>query len=58
MELEDEISMRFRKIRHYAVTEVGGELLGRELGGQFYLQNRFFLFLLYIFLFYFYYLII
>ena len=29
MELEDEISMGFRKICHHALTEVGGELGGR-----------------------------
>ena len=34
MELEDEISMGFRKIYHHALTKVGGELLGGELGGR------------------------
>ena len=46
MELEDEISMGFRKIFHHALTKVGGELLGGELGGRI------------DFLFYFYYFII
>ena len=34
MELEDEISMGFKKICHHALTEVGGELLYRELDGR------------------------
>ena len=44
MELEDEISIRSRKICHHALIEVGGELLGGELGGRIYFFVLFLLF--------------